>query len=728
MDLDLVRQTFYEESMEQLQQMETLLLALEDNPGDDESLNALFRAVHTIKGSGGMFDYDRLVDFAHAVESVLDRLRSGNLSLDQALSSLLLRCRDQIEYLVEEAVNGVAAADPEREASGTELKAALMTYLSPTAAAATPAGLAAEAGSAALRAAGDIWYLSLRFGESMFRHGLDPLAFLERLAEVGEIVAVVPFLSEIPALSELEPETCYLRLDVGLRSDAPKERIEEVFEFCSFESDIRILPPRSKLSEYAALMDEMPDEPSRLGEILVQVGAVTADELEKALQEQREAARGSDAEAPPIGEVLTAHGDVQKEVVQSALDKQSRSLKLAGNKSVRVDAAKLDQLVDQVGELVIAGANSNLLAHHGGQPAMIESIGSVLRLVEEIRASTLSLRMVQIGETFNRYQRVVRDLNRELGKDIRLVISGGESELDKSVVEKIADPLMHLVRNAVDHGIEMPDEREAAGKPRQGELHLNAYQESGNIVIEVRDDGKGLDRERLRTKAVERGLIGADQALSPQEIDRLIFHPGLSTAKQVSDLSGRGVGMDVVKRNVETLRGSVEVESEPGKGTTLLLRLPLTLAIIDGFLVGVGNSCYVLPLETVMECVELPEEDQEKAERHSYVDLRGEALSLLWLRHVLGERRSSARRQNIVVIQFGKRRVGLVVDELLGEFQTVIKPLGELFTRLRGIAGSTILGSGEVAMILDVPDLIRVAVQRDSTQAAAEHARYAAQL
>jgi two-component system chemotaxis sensor kinase CheA len=324
----------------------------------------------------------------------------------------------------------------------------------------------------------------------------------------------------------------------------------------------------------------------------------------------------------------------------------------------------------------------------------------------------MGLRMVQIGATFQRFQRVVRDVSRELKKDIELIIQGGETELDKAVVERIGDPLMHLVRNAMDHGIEPGEVRQANGKPAKARLSLNAYHDSGSIVIEVSDDGAGLNRDKILKKALERGLISENQNLSDQEIYQLIFAAGFSTADQLSNLSGRGVGMDVVRSNIEALRGTVELDSKPSAGTTVRIRLPLTLAIIDGFLIRASQAHFVIPLDMVVECLELSRQDRRSACERGYINLRGEILPLLWLTEVFDIERSAVRRENIVVVQANGRRAGIVVDALLGEAQTVIKPLGRLFSCLRGISGSTILGTGEVALIVDVAGLIQGVMER----------------
>ncbi|MEQ8663440.1 MAG: chemotaxis protein CheA, partial [Gammaproteobacteria bacterium] len=360
-----------------------------------------------------------------------------------------------------------------------------------------------------------------------------------------------------------------------------------------------------------------------------------------------------------------------------------------------------------VGEVVIAGANTNLLAHRAGLPELVASSATLARLVDEVRDNALGLRMVPIGGTFNRFHRVVRDVGRELGKDIDLVLNGGDTELDKTMVERLGDPLMHLVRNAMDHGIEATAERRARGKSPRGCLTLNARHDAGSIVIEVCDDGGGLDRERVLEKAIERGLVAPGQALSDQEVWQLVFEPGFSTAQAITSVSGRGVGMDVVKSNVTAMRGTIDIDSEPGRGTTVRLHLPLTLAIIDGFLVKAGPTPCVIPLDMVRECIELGADERSALRDSGYLNLRGEVLPLLRLRDQFGAHDDIERRETVVVVRAAGRDAGLVVDELLGESQTVIKPLGRLFRHLDGISGSTILGSGDVALILDVPGLIQ---------------------
>jgi two-component system chemotaxis sensor kinase CheA len=495
-----------------------------------------------------------------------------------------------------------------------------------------------------------------------------------------------------------------LGFEISFSSDADKLAIENIFNFVRDDCLIRILPPHSRASEYQRLIQELPEQEMRLGEILVKCGTLTPDELEHILRVQSE--RG-DAQQRLIGEVLVEQQLVSPPVVEAALEKQKqiKDIKKSEASLIRVDAEKLDELINLVGELIIAGAGTNLIARRAKMADLMESTATLSRLVEEVRDSALALRMVQIGGTFNRFHRVVRDVSKELGKDIDLVISGAETELDKTVVEKIGDPLTHLVRNSMDHGIESAELRIARGKPAKGTLMLNAYHDAGSIVIEVSDDGGGLNKEKILSKAIERGLIAEGANLTDKEIYNLIFEAGFTTADAVSNLSGRGVGMDVVRRNIQALRGSVDLDSIDGQGSTVRIRLPLTLAIIDGFMVGVGNAAYVIPLDMVVECIELKAWARDEGDGQ-YLNLRGEVLPYRRLRDHYDMEGDRVQRENVVVVRYGKHKAGLVVDKLMGEFQTVIKPLSKLFKGEKSIGGFTILGSGEVALIVDVPGLM----------------------
>ncbi|WP_421683097.1 chemotaxis protein CheA [Stutzerimonas urumqiensis] len=709
MNLDQVFDTFLAESREMLEEMERHLLEIEAGAQDAEQLNALFRCVHTIKGSAGLFALDHVVAFTHVVENVLDRLRDGQIVLDRDLAALLLKSRDHIATLIERDADSVSA---EVMAAGHLLLLALADYQDGEPV--EPAPLVVDAPSVQA-GDGDSWHVSVRFGSEVLRNGMDPLGFIRYLATLGEIAHVATISDALPEADTMDPELCYLGFEIDLRANTDKAAIEAVFEFVRDDCQLRILPPGSEVERYIALIQQLPEDDARLGEILIASGALTRAELEAGLASQQAAAVSAE-QVPRIGQVLVESGTVAPEVVGVALGKQQRAreARAQANQYIRVQADKLDALINLVGELVIASAAAGLCAQRNGDAATLEAVASVSSLVEEIRDGSLELRMVPIGETFQRFQRVVRDVSQELGKDIRLDISGADTELDKTVVEKIADPLTHLVRNAMDHGIESAERRLQAGKPAQGAVRLNAYHEAGSIVIEVSDDGGGLNRKKILAKALERGIIQSGEGLAEGEIFQLIFEPGFSTAEAITNLSGRGVGMDVVKRNIEALRGTVEVESAEGRGTTLRIRLPLTLAIIDGFLTGVGEASYVVPLETVVECVELSLEQLAETRRRNFINLRGEVLPFIRLRDYFDLDGQPGRRENIVVVGYGGHKAGLIVDTLQGEYQTVIKPLGRLFANLSGISGSTILGSGEVALILDVPALVQRAVEQET--------------
>ncbi len=708
--------TFIVESRELLQQMEEALLGLEQAEEVAEAIDAIFRTVHTIKGSAGLFGLTHIVEFTHVVESVLDALRDGRIEVSAELIATLLPCHDHIGLLIEAVAAGGDADEGPQLAAGTALLARLQPLVSGVIQAVTPA----EQGTTRIDTSGGPlrsgnWHLSLRFAEECLRNGMDPFSFIRYLATLGDIIHLTTLTDRLPSVTAIDPECCYLGFEIDFHSGASKEEIESVFEFVLDGSTVRILPPDSQVSDYIELIRSLPEEEARLGEILVKSGILTQRELDEGLRlQQQSSAAGTPHQ--PIGAILVEQQMVQQPVVEAVLERQQqiKEKKAREAQSIRVDAERLDRLIDLVGELVIAGAGANLRASVVADAALNEATAEVMRLVEAVRDSALQLRMVPIGTTFSRFQRVVRDVSSELGKEIELVIRGADTELDRSVVEKIGDPLTHLVRNAMDHGIESTERRLAAGKPARGRLMLNACHDAGSVVIEVGDDGGGLNRDRILAKAIDRGIVAPNANLSDHDIHQLIFAAGFSTADQVSNLSGRGVGMDVVKRNIEALRGTVELESVPGEGTTVRIRLPLTLAIIDGFLVGVGDAAYVVPLGMVLECVELAEADRQALTHRRYVNLRGEVLPFVRLRDHFEIGGNPGRRENIVVVQYGGQKAGVVVDRLMGEFQTVIKPLGKIFSRLKGISGSTILGSGDVALILDVPALIQQAVVREA--------------
>jgi two-component system, chemotaxis family, sensor kinase CheA len=694
--------TFAEEARERIADMEEILLRAEAGTSSEDDLHALFRCAHTIKGSGGLFGLDDVVRFTHVVENVLDRLRNGAIHFDSNLVTLLLESQDQIAALVGAALTGESNADlPLRSGQLIDrLKQWVPDASSPPGASAPLVKPDNRAGSV------DYWHLSLRFAPSVFADGMDPMSFVNYLSKLGQLVHVETVLYELPDFDHADPEACYLGFEVALCSDAGKQELEQVFEFVADDATIRIFPPHTRIDEFIRLIESAENEGKRLGEMLVACGTLTENELNNALALQR---TGTDGKL--LGQILIEERAVAADVVDAAVLQQRRvdEKKAHEVKNVKVPSARLDALIDQVGELVIAGAGVYAQAGRGDRNAMLESASQLLALVESIRDMTLGLRMVPIGEVFSRFHRVVRDVSKELGKRIDLVITGAESELDKSMVEKLGDPLMHLIRNAIDHGIEPADVRASLGKPEHGTVRLNAYHESGTIVVEVIDDGRGLDPARIMAKAIEKGLLAPDATPSTQEIYRLILEPGFSTAEQITNLSGRGVGMDVVRSNVESMRGTLDIHSEPGQGTTMRICLPLTLAIIDGFHVSVGSSHFIVPLDMVVECVEMP----AGMDRAEYMELRDEAVPFVNLRRLFGESGPVQARQRLVVARFGTRRIGLVVDRIHGKCQTVIKPLGPFFEKVPSVSGSTILGSGDVALIIDVAQLAHDVARRE---------------
>ena len=631
-------QGFLSEGRDLLKDAEDSLLQLESTPDDSEAVNSLFRAVHTLKGSAGIFSLTPLVNLTHHLESLLMQVRDGQRTLNEDLTSLMLRCMDELRTMLEavEPDTGELHIDLAEQARLLETLAqarGLSEDTSPVEV--TPA-------IPAITSDEQLWNLSIEFSEDLLRNGFDPAAFLRYLSRLGEIVTLQTHTERLPGLDTFDPEACYLGFTLTLRSAASRQEIADVFEF---------------IVDFCTLTLEPFAEPAP---IFI-----------------------APAEKAPV----------------------VRERRTQDTTMVKVAAHKLDELINLVGELVISTAGAQMQAKRTGDNACIESALAVHQHVEQIRDSALKLRMVEVGETFNRFHRVVRDVSKQLDKQILLSIHGGDTELDKSVIDKIADPLTHLVRNAIDHGIESAAERLALGKPAEGNLQLNAYHDSGMIVLEISDDGRGLNTARIREKAVGKGMIEADAALSDPSIHLLIFEAGFSTAEQVSDLSGRGVGMDVVRSAIEQLRGTIEIDSQQGVGCTFRIRLPLTLAIIDGFHVGVGQDSFVIPLDMVTECMEAS--DALLNSDYGYLNLRGRPLPCIALDKHFGLPASTARRRNIVVVSQGRHHAGLIVDHLLGELQTVIKPLGQMFQHLRGISGSTILGSGQVALILDVPSLFR---------------------
>lgn len=712
MNLDAALQTFFAEANDLLNSMEAALLRLDEGDQDPETINEIFRAAHTIKGSAGLFGLDDIISFTHTVENLLDRARDEKIVISSDLLSILLPCRDHIVQLVENAMHN-RVNDEDCLAQGQSLLNSLNPWLESTPTIKTTPSQITNFTNTHNIQNPESWHLSMQFGPDLLRNGMEPLSILRFLRTLGDITQITTITDELPDLHEFDPEQLYLGFELTLMSDATQQQIEDAFMFVREDSNIKIIPPRNNIQAYTHLINSVSENTQRLGEILVKSHVISHQELDEALTIQKNQAKTSGA-VDMLGDILIEEQEVAPEIIHAALDKQKKIIEKKNNSEnrfIRVDSDRLDKLINLIGELVINRQRVDLLASKTSNTPLMEAVTSMGNFTEAIRDAALTLRMVPIGDTFQKFKRVVRDTAKSLNKQIELEIEGSETELDRSMVEKLNDPLMHIVRNAMDHGIEAINIRQARGKPDTGTIKLTARHDAGNIVIGIHDDGGGLNIEKIRKKAIANGIIEENENYTRQEIFQLIFHPGLSTADQVTNLSGRGVGMDVVRRNIEGLQGGIDIESEETQGTSLSIRLPLTLAIIDGFHVTAGHIDFIVPRNTILECVDL--NSLVHVSGQNCVNLRGEQVPYIRLRDIFSLQAKDHSREKIVVVQFGEKRAGIVVDELHGEIQTVVKPMGPIFQALKGIGGSSLLGTGAVALILDVQQLIGFAINRE---------------
>ena len=693
------REAFVEEAHELLAELENSLLELEETPDDKELVGRVFRAMHTIKGSGAMFGFDDIAAFTHEVESVYDKVREDKLLVTTELINLTLAAKDRIRLMLDgphigEAPDGRTSeqivAAFQRLASGTEV---------PDSTPLDRVGPAVSEGASPPPIQGHATTYRIRFvpSRNIFLSGTNPLLLLDELRALGEC-EVVALLDDIPPLQGINPEECYVSWDVVLTTGCGLDSIRDVFIFVEGDCTLTI---------------DTIDTEKRVGEILVERGDVQGEEVSQALSEQKR-----------LGEILVDKGITTSGRVESALAEQEHVRKARersqakdeGISSIRVPADKLDVLVNLVGELVTVQARLSQAASLLNHAELASVAEEVERLTGELRDNTLNIRMLPIGTTFSRFKRLVRDLSRELGKDIELTTDGEETELDKTVIERLNDPLVHLIRNSIDHGIEAPGEREALHKPKTGNIHLSAAHSGAQVVIRIKDDGKGLDREAILAKAVERGLASPNSECGDKEVFDFIFKPGFSTAREVTNVSGRGVGMDVAKRAIDALRGTIDMASEKDKGTTVTVRLPLTLAIVEGLLVALGADNFVLPLSIVEECVELTRDNAEKSHGRKIANIRGEIVPYIRLRDEFNIDGESPPTEQIVVVRLNSQRIGLVVDKVVGEHQTVIKNLGRLYKDVEAVSGATILGDGTVALIVDAAKVLKHVEKEEAIQ------------
>jgi two-component system chemotaxis sensor kinase CheA len=656
---------FRVEAQELLEQIEQGLLDLSHSPGDKELVAAVFRALHTLKGSGAMFGFDALAGFTHHCETAFDRVRKGEVKATPDLVSAVLNAMDHMRALAEQrpcdpAEGEALLAELERvvavAAGGAEVAVSLPAPVGPT-------PLEADVGPAL-----KTWRIAFTLAQDVLVNGTRPLPMLDELRELGDC-RIRAVTDAVPPLAALDPTQCYLGWEVMLTTDQGRSAIEDVFMFVIDDMTLDIQeiqddPPATAQPEAAA-----PSAP------------LTAPVVETAMEREPTGA-GADAKSSRVADA-----------------------------SVRVPAQRLDELMDRVGELVIAQSRLKQIAG-GSQDMNLRSVAEEIEhLASELRDSMMSVRMVPVIQLFGRFRRLIHDLSRETGKEIDLITEGETTELDKTVIERLADPLVHLIRNSADHSLEPPEERLAAGKPARGSILLAARQAGAEVVITVKDDGRGVNRDRVRAKAEESGLLAPGAVISDADLLQIVFQPGFSTAAAVTNLSGRGVGMDVVKRTIETLRGSLELLSPPGEGAQVALRIPLTLAIIDGLLVRVGVERYVIPLSAVEECLELTPEQDARSTGRSVLTIRDQLVPFLRLRALFHTKTPPDAYQKIVVVSTGGERVGLVVDQILGDHQTVIKPLSAFHAEVGAFSGATILGDGGVALILDVGHLTTEATQ-----------------
>jgi len=646
---------FRTEAAELLEQIEAGLLDLNVNLGDKDQVDTVFRSLHTLKGSGAMFGFDALAAFTHHCETAFDRVRKGEVPATHDLVGAVLEAKDHMRLLVD-----TPAGD--HEAASEALLASLRRAVD-------GAGMPeAPAGPSTTR-------YTIRFSlpQDAMANGTNPLGLLDELRDLGDC-RVVADRSAIPPLDQLNPVDLHLSWTVELTTSEPRSAIDDVFIF---------------------VMDDMQ----------LEVTEVQGEPQTSAAPAEAVVAATDPAATTP------------KPAAKGPATVDAKAAKAAEN--VRVPAERLDELMDRVGELVIAQSRLSQLAGGSGDLQLRAVSEDVERLSGELRDTMMVLRMVPVTQLFSRFRRLVHDLANETGKVIELVTEGETTEVDKSVIERLADPMIHLVRNSCDHGLETAEQRLAAGKPAAGTISLSARQQGGEVIITIKDDGRGIDKDRVRAKAESSGLIAANASLSDQELYQLIFQPGFSTAQQVTNLSGRGVGMDVVKRTIDALRGTINVVSRPGQGSEISLAIPLTLAIIDGLLVRVGSGRYVIPLAAVEECLELSVEEDMRSRGRSFISLRDSLVPFIRLRDLFRTGTTPDPFQKVVVISTGSERVGLVVDQIIGDHQTVIKSMSKLHHDVGTFSGATILGDGNVALILDVGHLVSEGQQQEAQLRAA---------
>ncbi len=684
-DLTQVRGLFFEESFENLDVMESSLLDLEIGTFNEELINNIFRAAHSIKGGAGIFHFDDIVIFAHNAETFLDEVREGKHTITQALIDLLLRAGDILRMMLSASKDDIGYDAQIVQTCQDELQKSLSVKNIDN----TEEVLAIELAPIEVIPVLKKWHIEFKPELPILQTGNDPINLFRELHELGQL-KVIANTDAIPDFAELEPQSCYLSWELILHSGATRADIEEIFEWVIDECELNI-------TESTLENQELDDEFEPEAETPIEI----TSEAESPLSEK---------EFTPLDNIEPIEPKAKNYEEVTAVPIHTPS----GTNSIRVGIDKIDNLINMVGELVITQSMLDQIGENFDSSRLLQlrdGLSQLERNTRELQENVMRIRMLPISFSFNRFPRLVHDLSTQLGKQVELILSGENTELDKTVLEKMSDPLVHLVRNALDHGIELPEQRKQAGKPEIGKLYLNAFHQGGSIVIQISDDGAGFDIEKVRAKAVKKGWITPDENLTEEQIYEFIFQPGFSTSEAVSDISGRGVGMDVVRRNIRDLGGSIEVKSATGKGTKFSIRLPLTLAILDGQLVRVGEEIFVLPLLSIMESLRVqPKLINSFTGIVEIYKLRDDYIPILRLYKLFNiENTTTQLEQGLLVIAEGDgQKIGLFVDELLSQQQIVIKSLENNYKKVQGVSGATILGDGNVALILDITGLIQL--------------------
>ncbi len=691
-DMSQFHQVFFEECFEGLEAMESGLLSLDLGDIDSEVINTIFRAAHSIKGGSGTFGFTVVAGYTHIMETLLDEMRDGRRQVTKPAVDVLLGSvdclRDMLTSIQNEEDIDMESAAKHQDALEIELTGAAGGHgvqeseSTPLDVVELDSYLEEEPEEEPLEEQG--WKIAFCPYLNLLHTGNDPVRLFRQLSELGELTSTVN-IQDIPPFAELEPEECNISWELKLVSNATEAEVRDVFSFVEDDCALEFTP----LAKPKKVKKVAKPKPVAVVEE-VHVETVTEEAIHV---------------APPV---------VKKPVVEADASKNAPK----ASSSIRVDTDKIDTLINMVGEVVITQSMLGLI----GENFSMDKVGQLKRGLaqlerhtRDLQQSVMNIRMLPISFVFSRFPRLVHDISTQLGKKITLKLVGENTEVDKAVVELINDPLVHLIRNSLDHGIEMPAIRVAAGKSEMGTIELRAYHRGGHIVIEIVDDGGGLDKNRLLAKAIEKGLVEENAILSDKQIFELIFLPGFSTAEKLTDISGRGVGMDVVRRNIQSLGGNIDIISELGKGTTIAIHLPLTLAILDGQSVAVGNETYIVPLVSIIESINITEKMLNKvAGKGETFKLRNEYLPIIRMREIFNVQSGTATKSNegvIVVVEGQGALCGFLVDELLGQQQVVIKSLEANYRRVEGVSGATILGDGSVALILDVPGLVRLSVR-----------------